>query len=304
MNDHLKNGDHMEERKIYALGFFDGVHLGHQALLSECCRMARKLGAAPCAITFDRHPQALFTADPPKLISRQADRLDLLKQYGIAEVRSYPVTAETMSMPWQAFLGQLTEKGAVGFVCGEDFRFGHRGAGTAEILREYCRKKGLSCTVVPQLLVDGKPVSSTRIRSLLEQGDVENANDLLGHPHVFGGQVVSGRRIGRTIGIPTANISIPDEVVVPKHGVYACVAEVDGESHVAVTNIGSRPTVAGHEVRAESWLLDFSGDLYGKTVKLQFHKFLRPEERFDSLESLRQQIQKDAIQAQEFFDKK
>ena len=288
-------------RKIIALGFFDGVHLGHQALLTECCRMARETGAAPCAITFCQHPQTLFTATPPKLISRQADRLGLLKQYGITEVIAYPATAETMSMPWQAFLGQLTEKGAVGFVCGYDFRFGHRGAGTAEILQEYCREKGLACTVVSPMMLGGEPVSSTRIRLLLEQGDVENASCLLGHPHILSGEVVSGRHIGRTIGVPTANIRIPEEVVVPKHGVYACKAEVDGESYVAVTNIGSRPTVEGHEVRAESWLLSFDGDLYGKTVKLHFYKFLRPERKFPDLEELRRQIQKDAEAARDLL---
>ncbi len=291
----------MKERMIFALGFFDGVHLGHQALLSECCRMAREQDAQPCAITFCQHPQTLFTATPPKLISRQADRLDLLKQYGMIDVVSYPVTAETMSMPWQDFLGQLIEKGAVGFVCGEDFRFGHRGAGTAEILQEYCREKGLFCAVVPQQILDGSAVSSTRIRFLLEQGDVENANRLLGHPHVFSGEVVSGRQLGRTIGIPTANISIPQEVVVPRMGVYACRAEVDGQEYVAVTNIGSRPTVEGHEVRAESWLLSFDGDLYGKTVTLHFYKFLRPEEKFDSLENLRLQIRKDADAVREIL---
>ena len=154
----------------------------------------------------------------------------------------------------------------------------------------------MSCVIVPEQTVDGIRVSSTHIRSLIEQGDMETAAKFLGHPHILSGEVVAGRQLGRTIGVPTANILIPEGVVLPKLGVYACLCRVDGHKYVAVTNIGSRPTVEGHQVRAESWLLDFEGDLYGRQITLEFVKFLRPEQKFGSLEELKAQIQADAAQ--------
>ena len=144
--------------------------------------------------------------------------------------------------------------------------------------------------------MDNLRISSSHIRTLVEAGDVETAMSFLGHPHIFSGEVVSGRQLGRTIGVPTANILLPEGVVVPKFGVYATTAQIQGKVYPAVTNIGSRPTVGGHQVRSESWLLNFDGDLYGKVITLEFHKFLRPEHKFDSLQDLQAQIHRDAEQ--------
>lgn len=288
-------------KKIIALGFFDGVHLGHQALLTRCCQMAREKEAKACAITFSRHPQALFAAQPPKLINSQEDRIQLLRRYGIGPVFTYPVTKEVMSTPWQAFLEELVESGATGFVCGNDFRFGSRGEGSAETLKAYCRQRGLLCSIVEDRNLDGIRVSSTHIRTLLEQGDVETARRFLGHAHILSGEVIPGRHLGRTMGIPTANILIPEDVVMLKRGVYACSVHVGGRTYPAVTNIGSRPTVEGHQVRAESWLLNFDGDLYGQRITLHFEKFLRPEQKFSSLDALKAQIEADAAQTRTFF---
>jgi riboflavin kinase/FMN adenylyltransferase len=287
----------MKKKKIFALGFFDGVHLGHQALLEACVDMARKFGCEPAAITFDRHPQSLFAVNPPALINANADRDALLRQYGIHSIYRFPVTAEVMSTSWQDFLTELMEYGAVGFVCGDDFRFGHKGEGNCETLRQFCAEQDLPCIIVPEQTVAGRRISSTYIRERIEAGDLETATKFLGHPHILSGEVVQGRQLGRTIGVPTANVLIPEGVVVPKLGVYACTCHINGKIHVAVTNIGSRPTVEGHQVRAESWILDFEGDLYGKEITLHFHKFLRPEQKFDSLEALRAQIQLDAAES-------
>ena len=164
-------------------------------------------------------------------------------------------------------------------------------------MAEYCEIERLPYAIVPEQLLDGVRISSTHIRKLIEQGDMDSAAEFLGHPHILGGYVVAGRQLGRTIGVPTANILIPEEVVMPRRGVYATECLVDGLRYKAVTNIGSRPTVEGHQTRAESWLLDFEGDLYGKHVTMLFHKFLRPEQKFSSLEELKQQIQQDAAQA-------
>ena len=293
----------MKEKTIYALGFFDGAHLGHQALLTECVRLAQQYDAIPCAITFDRHPQSLFCENPPKLINDLNSRRYLMGQYGIQKIQSYPVTKEVMSMPWQDFLDELVNFGAAGFVCGKDFRFGNRGEGNAEKLQKYCLEKNLLCSIVEDQTLEGIRVSSTHIRNLLEAGDLEEAIRFMGHPHVISGEVISGRKLGRTIGVPTANFLLPEDVVQLPHGVYACKAIVDGREYMAVTNIGSRPTVGGHQTRAEAWLLDFDGDLYGKELVLYFCKFLRPERKFDSLEELTVEIQKNAAQTRNFFEK-
>lgn len=288
----------MNDKKIFALGFFDGVHLGHQALLYACQRLAQQAGIGTGAITFEQHPQSLFSATPPALLNSTPDRCHLLRQFGVETILAYPVTLAVMGMPWEDFLMELLRyHGARGFVCGYDFRFGRNGEGNAEKLRAFCEKYYLQCVVLPEQTLDGIRISSTHIRQLIEEGDMETAEKFLGHPHMLSGTVVPGRHLGRTIGVPTANILIPEGVAVPRCGVYAGMAAVDGRRYVAVTNIGNRPTVGGHQTRAESWILDFDGDLYGKEITLEFHKFLRPERKFDSLEALKQQIEIDAAEA-------
>ena len=291
------------ERKIYALGFFDGVHIGHQALLSACCALAERENCCAAAITFDAHPQSLFSGSVPPLLTSSQDRQALMEAYGISHIHCFPITKEVMSTPWQTFLELLIAEGAVGFVCGHDFHFGHRGEGNAELLRAACEKENIPCTVVPEQTVDGIRVSSTHIRNLLEQGDTETAVKFLGHPHIFTGTVVSGRKLGRTIGIPTANLTLPEGLLIPRLGVYACLAVIDGVKHMAVTNVGTRPTVEGHHITVEPWILDFDGNLYGKTLTLEFHKFLRPEQKFPDLAALRSEIWKNGEETRNFFGK-
>ncbi len=285
----------MNQKRIFALGFFDGVHLGHQALLKECVLLAERLGCQPAAITFDRHPQSLYTQAPP-LISTAADRKFLLEQYGIRYVRQYSVVKETMSTPWEQFLEDLLDLGAAGFVCGDDFRFGFRGQGNSEKLKNFCTERGLPCVIVPEQTMDGIRVSSTYIRRQLETGDMATAVKFLGHPYLLTGTVVPGQQLGRRLGIPTANLRLPEGLTVPKFGVYACRVRVEGEVYPAVTNVGTRPTVEGQGITVEPWILDFSGDLYGKDITLEFRYFLRPEQKFNSLEELKQEIHRNAEQ--------
>lgn len=286
-------------KKVFALGFFDGVHLGHQALLTACRHLAQRTGARPGVVTFTSHPQALTAGKAPGLINTPDDRARLLLSFGITELTFLNFDEDLRSRPWQAFLEELICKDAAGFVCGDDFRFGYRGEGNAKLLADFCRERDLPYAIVPGQTLEGTRISSTHIRGLLQQGDIESANRFLGHMHMLTGQVVEGQQLGRTMGVPTANLRLPEEVICPRHGVYACSAWVDGQLYAAVTNIGTRPTVEGQDVTVESWLLDFQGDLYGKVICLFFHKFLRPEQKFDSLESLKLQIQKDAQAARE-----
>ena len=293
----------MTEKKIFALGFFDGVHLGHQVLLQKCRALADTNHCSAGVVTFTAHPETLVLGQAPKLINSVQDRKGLLLSYGMDSVLALSFDETLRTTHWSAFLGQLEQLGAAGFVCGSDFRFGAGGSGTAKKLAAYCEKRQLPYAVVDQQLLDGVRVSSTHIRALLEAGDMAQAVRFLGHPHVLSGTVVPGKQVGRTIGVPTANLALPEGVLCPKHGVYACRISIGARQYLAVTNVGSRPTVQGSGITVEPFVLDFDGDLYGKNVTLAFYKYLRPEQKFGSLEELRTQIQVDAAQTQEFFKK-
>ena len=283
----------MEKKTIYALGYFDGVHLGHQALLTACSALAKCHGCTSGAVTFSGHPQQCVSGKAVPLINTDEDRRQLLLR-AVNTVTELPFTGELMAMPWQSFLDMLVkEYHAAGFVCGSDFRFGCRGAGSAELLQSYCQGHNLACSVVPQQYLDGIRISSTHIRSLLEDGNVKEASRFLGHPHILTGTVQHGKQLGRTIGFPTANLPYPAGLLSLPHGVYACRAIAAGKSFNAITNIGTRPTVSGEGITVEAHLLNFSGNLYGETMTLEFLDFVRPEQKFHTLAQLQEQIAKD-----------
>ncbi len=283
----------MKEKTVYALGYFDGVHLGHQALLNTCRELAAAQKNNCGAVTFSTHPQQLLTGKAVRLINTKEDRKKLLLQQ-VNTVLELDFTEQLMTMPWQDFIRMLVqEQGASGFVCGSDFRFGKGGEGCAAALQDFCKENALACAVVEQQYVDGLRVSSTHIRKLLEQGNLQDANRFLGHNHILTGQVAYGKQLGRTIGIPTANLYYPEHLLTLPYGVYACRVLAEGKTYAAVTNIGVRPTVSGEGVTVESHLLDFAGDLYGKIIEISFLEFLRPEYKFANLSELQKQIQKD-----------
>ena len=290
-------------KTIYALGFFDGVHLGHQALLAACRRLAEESGCQAGVVTFGTHPEALVLHNAPRLINSPKDREWLLKgKFHMDTVVTLPFDEQMRMMPWEDFLSVLREKfGAAGFVCGEDFRFGYRGQGNAALLQGYCEEKIIPCAVVPDQTMDGIRVSSTYIRQQLETGDMATAVKFLGHPHILSGTVIHGRALGRKLGFPTANIVIPEGLAVPKFGVYACSCLIDGVRYPAVTNLGTRPTVEGKHIRVESWILDYSGDLYDREITVEFHFFLRPEQKFPSLEALQAEIRRNAEETREYL---
>ena len=290
----------MKQKYIFALGFFDGVHRGHQALLAECVRLAKETNCKTAAITFESHPKSLFREDVPPLLTNLQDRIRLLQRYGMERVCSFGVTADVMSTPWEAFLEQLIDRGAAGFVCGIDFRFGSRAEGDAARLRQFCLERGMPCIVVPKQCLHGIRISSSYIRRQIESGDMATAVRFLGHGHTLTGTVVTGRKLGHKLGFPTANIELPEGVIVPRHGVYACRAFVGDKEYMAVCNVGNRPTVEGHQVRTETWILDYSGDLYGQCVTLEFFRFIRAEQRFDSLEDLKFAVQLDSMHTRIF----
>lgn len=295
-----------ERKRIIALGFFDGVHRGHGALLSLCAQRAAEQNAVPAAFTFDAHPGSVITGSPTPLLSTPADRAGLMRRvYGIQDVIVGHYDKAMMTMPWRDFVTEYLVKahGAVGLVAGHDYHFGYKGEGNPQRLQELCGELGLSCDIVPKVELDGITVSSTYIRSLIAQGEMAQAVRFLGHPHVLTGAVNHGKKLGSTLGFPTVNLRLPAGIIVPAHGVYATrVVLSDGRSFPAVTNVGVRPTVdQGDTVTVEGYILDFGGDLYGQELRMEFYDFLRPERRFDSLEALHVEVMRNAQATRDFF---
>ena len=296
----------MKERVI-ALGFFDGVHLGHAALLRRTVEEAQKRGATPAVFTFDRPPKEVVTGVPCPLIASPEDRKGLLeREFGIKDVLMVPFDREMMTTPWDEFVTKILVERyhAVHLVAGHDHHFGHKNQGSPELLVEKCAELGLGCDIIPKVELDGITVSSTYIRSLVGMGQMARAERYLGHPHVLTQEVRHGRRIGHTIGVPTINLVVPPHVLVPSHGVYVTrVFLPDGESYPAVTNVGTRPTVEGQSVTVEPWILDYSGDLYGREITLEFYYFIRPEKKFSGLEELKAEIHRNAQETQEYLQR-
>lgn len=298
----------MEERKrVIALGFFDGVHLGHGALLRRVRGAAQRSGCIPAAVTFDHHPRDLIPgAEKAPLLTTPQDREGLMRRlYGIEELIVLPFDVHLRDMDWRDFVTEVLVRQyhAACLVAGHDFRFGRGGAGTPERLEGLCRELGLECDIVDQVELEGVVISSTYIRTLIQAGEMERAVRFLGHPHVLSGTVVHGKALGRSIGIPTANLTVPAEVLTPAFGVYASKAWVGDRSWLAVTNVGVRPTVDdGGEVSVEPWILDFDGNLYGRNIRVEFFRRLRGERKFSALEELRAAVLENAAQTRSYFD--
>ena len=294
------------KEKVIALGFFDGVHLGHAALLRRTVEAAAQRGVTPAVFTFDRPPKEVVTGVPCPLINSAEDRRELVRRlYGIQEVIMVPFDREMMTTPWDKFVTDILvgRYHAVHLVAGHDHHFGHKNQGSPELLQEKCAELGLGCDIIPKVEVGGITVSSTYIRRLVELGQISRANRFLGHPHTLTGSVRHGRGIGSSRLYPTANLIIPPHVLVPSPGVYVTRATLpEGASYAAVTNVGTRPTVNnGTDITVEACLLDFEGDLYGKTLRLEFFEHLRDEVRFDSLDALKAQIAADAEATRRYF---
>jgi riboflavin kinase/FMN adenylyltransferase len=295
----------LEQKRVLALGFFDGVHLGHGALLKAARQAADRLGCPAAVLTFDRHPGELVSGTRIPLLNTADDRAGLMKRlYGMDEVLFGHFDRAMMEMPWKSYVGEYLVQtlGAVHVVCGHDHHFGWRGEGNPTRLRQACSQFGIGCDVVQKVTLHGTTVSSTYVRKLLEAGQMDEAVEFLGHPHVLSGTVVRGRQLGRQLGTPTANLLLPEGILSPAFGVYACQVVIGGRKYPAVTNVGVRPTVnGGDQITVEPWILDFEGNLYDKEIRVEFWKFLRPERKFSSLEELQAAIFRNAEETRTFF---
>lgn len=296
----------MTKQKVMALGFFDGIHVGHAALINKIKQRAEETGAEPAVLTFDVHPDNLVFKKTVPLINSAEDRENILSRcFGLDDVVVIHFNQRVMHMDWQDFIDELIDEMNLRWiVVGHDFCFGYKGLGTAEKLKAYCAERGVGCDIIPAVCRDGVVVSSTLIRQLIETGEMEKANEYLGHPHTLTDVIRTGYHLGTKMGTPTINMSFPQGVIIPRHGVYAAKAYIDGQEYMSVTNVGIRPTVSDSgNVNVESFLLDFCGNLYGHRARIDFYKFLRPERKFDDVNELAAQIKSDAQTTREYFER-
>jgi riboflavin kinase/FMN adenylyltransferase len=286
-----------------ALGTFDGVHVGHQRIISQAVALARESGATGVVFTFGNHPLSVIAPDrcPPLIVSPEY-KAELIAGLGADVLLSIPFTADFLQLTPRQFIDLLVERLRPAFlVVGDNYSFGHRGAGNPELLRQAGRELGYEVIIPPTVLVDDQPVSSTLIRQHILAGRVGEAARFLGRPFRLSGVVTAGDGRGRTLGFPTANLVATGEQIIPADGVYAVLVQAGGQSYQGVANIGANPTFNGLSHRTEVHVFDFSGDLYDRTITVDFMARLRGEESFAGPEKLREQISRDVVAAREIL---
>lgn len=291
---HLNGKTAPTEKTVVAVGNFDGVHKGHQALLKKASDLAKKLRAVPAVWSFESYtPRSSGVS-----IVTPEDRNALFGAYG-AEKVFLSRYEDVSGYSAERFVNEVLagECGAVCAVCGYNFHFGKNAAAGAQELKKLMEASGGSAYTVDPVRVGGETVSSTSVRGYLSEGEPEKAAALLGRPFYINLPVVHGRHLGTKLGFPTINQVFPKGLIVPRYGAYACVAEIGGKRYKAASNVGIRPTVDGAGIISETHIIGFGGDLYSCTIKVEFIKFLRPERKFDSLDALKAQITEDVKQA-------
>jgi riboflavin kinase/FMN adenylyltransferase len=292
-----------EPNLVLTIGSFDGVHRGHRAILDAVVSRAKTIGGTAAVLTLRPHPREFFSPEhAPSLLTHTAKKLELFEQAGIAAMFFLRFNAEVAALEPERFVAEILADRcrAKAVVVGHDFRFGKNARGDFELLQKLSGQHGFSVEQIPPLLMDGERVSSTLIRERLLLGDLEKAEAFLGRPYSVVGKVVHGRHLGRTLGFPTANIQ-PHHSAIPAQGIYICEAKLGTSIHAAAVNIGIAPTIRHEDLTIEAHLLDFSSDIYGKEIELIFHKRLRSEEKFPSIEALTAQIQRDVEETRRFF---
>ncbi len=288
------------EYSAIALGNFDGLHAGHRAVLGKAYNYGLDNNIRAVALIFDVHPKTFFGKKIGLLMTDEEKKIEIEK-----------IGLETETISFEEFknfsaedfvIKVLKEKlKAKAVFCGFNYHFGKGGKADAKELEKLCLENGIEAHVNEETFVDGEKVNSSRLRELLQSGNVQKANKLMTKDFSYSFEVVHGQKRGRQMGFPTANQYFPPELVLPKFGVYASTTEVDGKIYKSFTNIGSRPTFPEDDVRSETHIFDFDGDLYGKKVRVTLHKFIRDERKFSSPEELASQLAEDKKTAEKFF---
>lgn len=291
-----------DRRAVITIGAYDGVHLGHRAVIRQVRARAAELGALSVVVTFDRHPASIVRPESaPRMLTNPEQKIELLRETGVDAVVVVPFNPEQaketpVDFVTRVLVGALR---AQSVIVGSDFHFGHMRQGNVTLLREMGERHDFVCepvVLIPRADGVNEPVSSTAIRRALAGGEIDSVTRMLGRPHEVRGTVVSGDQRGRTIGFPTANVQVPAGMCMPADGVYAGVyVRPDGSEHTCAINLGRRPTFYDNQEFSllEAYLLDFSGDLYGEAASVQFEAFLRSEKQFGGVDELKEQLVKD-----------
>lgn len=284
---------HLSQSTSVALGLFDGLHRGHQQVVSKAVSHDGKM--LPTVFSFDYDNPSLISKPDFKALLSPTLKIRLLERLGVAQFICPPFSS-IKNLPASRFLEEILENAlqARAVFCGYDYRFGKNAEGDTGMLRDFCASRGIYCEVLPALTEGGAPISSTRIRTCIHSGHLEEAQALLGYPYTIDFMVSEGRKLGRRLGFPTINQPYPAGNVLPRFGVYASLAQIDGKSYMGVTNIGVKPTVGdGNAPAAETFVIGYKGELYGRQVPLSLIHFVRPEQKFASIGELKEQIARD-----------
>ncbi|MBQ2613743.1 MAG: bifunctional riboflavin kinase/FAD synthetase [Clostridia bacterium] len=288
-----------------ALGGFDAIHMGHQAIIRNVVAYAKQEGLTSVVYLFRNQPREVVTGEALPSVYSFEKRLEILEELGVDVVVAAWFTPQFSQISPEEFVEEILKKqlDARYLAAGFHYRFGKKGAGDMTLLKKLCKPLDIAVYEQAEVQVDGETVSSTRIRELLQKGDLAMAERCLGRPFSMSGEVVSGNQVGRTMGFPTANMVCPKGLVVPKFGVYLTQTEVDGRWYPSITNVGARPTITDQMPWIETHLLDFQGDLYGKQIQVAFLSYLREITKFPSLDALKEQLFRDKLAAKEYFGK-
>lgn len=293
----------INNKTAVALGSFDGLHTGHMSVIA-CALSFKECGLNPLVMLFDSHPLKALSGKAPSEILQPSMRNEILDSRGVEKTLISFEEIRDLS-PRDFFTDILLGKLNAGAVCcGNNYRFGKNGAGGTEELKALCEEFGIELKISPEITYQGSPVSSTRIRKAIENGDIPLANAMLGREFRYKYTVVSGDQRGRLMGAPTINQHFEENFVIPKIGVYASVTIIGDKEYPSVTNIGLRPSFANEDLRSETCILGFSGDLYGQDIEVRLLQYLRGEMKFDSMDALGAQIKRDAEASKEIFVKR
>lgn len=295
----------INEPTIATIGVFDGVHRGHQAILSLLLERSFTLGLPGVVVTFDPHPSEVIKRERIEFLLDLKDRLDLIDQFPHQYNILINFDEKFSEKTAESFIAEIKEKINVReIVIGYNFQFGKGRKGNVRFLQEIAGKYKFKVSIVPPVEYEGLPISSSRIREELKKGNITPATEMLGRYFYLKGRVIRGKGLGKEIGFPTANISIPKRIIIPKLGVYASIGSVDEERLIGVTNIGYAPSLKGEEITVETHFLDFNKDIYDKLIKIELVEYIRPEIKFSSLEQLVNQINFDIKFARDIVKKK
>lgn len=290
------NQEYNDEPLVMALGFFDGIHKGHQSLMKKALNSANKEGYKSSVMSFKKHPLTeVFPTYSPKLLMDNDQKIEKFKNLGIDYIFLEDFDRDLMKLAPEEFIRDFLLKkfNIKKLIVGFNYTFGYKGEGRILDLIELGEKYGFDVEIIEPNIKEDKIISSTYIRELIDQGNVQEANELLGHPYKVVGTIQEGKKLGRQYKIPTANLKLKEDVIMPKNGVYYTKIKIDDKVYDGLTNVGYNPTFKDHPYSIETYIYDFNNNIYGKEVELEFLDFIRGEIKFDNLQNLFEQIRSD-----------